>query len=183
MRHAAEARKKLKTRTLFNCLGPLTNPAGANHQLIGVYEKRLVKIFAEALQGLGCKHGIVVHGEEGLDEVSLTGKTNISELEKGNIRQYNVCPEDFGLKSVSIEELKSKDPESSVRDAMGILKGETGPKTDFAILNAAFALKAGDRCPTIEEGISLVRESIGSGLVLGKIEQIKMIAERVTQKP
>ena len=173
MKHVAPVRKKLKTRTIFNCLGPLTNPAGANHQLLGVYDEKLVEPLAKALGALGSKHVLVVHGQDGLDEVTLTAQTTVGEWESGAFQKFIFTPEDLGFKRASLDELKCESPEESLREAQEVIKGKPGPKTDFVVLNSGFALKASDRVKTLEEGVSLARTLLEKGEVLRKIDEIK----------
>ena len=173
MKYAASARKKMKTRTIFNCLGPLTNPAGVKHQLMGVYDAALVQPIAQALGELGGKHVLTVHGAGGLDEVSTLGETQVAEWCDGRLETYTVTPEQFGLKRVSLAELQCENANASVQDARDIFSGKKGAKTDFAVVNAAFALKAADRVTTAEEGVTLTRSLLESGEVQRKVEAIR----------
>lgn len=175
MKFAADARKRIKGRTIFNCLGPLTNPAGASRQLLGVYQVSLVEAIAQALARLGSKHVIVVHGENGLDEVSLSGTTHIAEWDNGKLVRSTVKPEDFGLQSVPVSELVCETGEEAISRATSVLNGRPGPATDFVLLNSGFALKAADRCPTVEQGIALGRKLLNQGAVMRKLEQIKEV--------
>ena len=171
MKFAAAARKRIQGRTLFNCLGPLTNPAGASRQLLGVYDSRLLEPLCKALGELGSVHVIVVHGEPGLDEVSLSGRTDVAEWMDGSTAYYSVKPEDFGLTRVPLGELKCETREDAVRTAEAVLNG--GPACDFVLLNSGFALKAADRCPTVDQGIALARKLLTGGMVMKKLEDIR----------
>lgn len=172
VRHAAAARKTITGRTLFNCLGPITNPAGATHQLIGVYESRLVTLVAEALGALGSKHAIVVHSEDGLDEVSPAAPTQVAEWENGVLRQYIFTPEEGGVTRAAEGTLRSDNAQSAVREGLAIIDGIEGPKTDLVVLNAAFALKAADRARTVKEGAELARLLLRNGSVRRKVAEI-----------
>lgn len=173
IRHAAPARKSITGRTLFNCLGPITNPAGATHQLIGVYESRLVPLVAEALGRLGSKHAIVVHGQDGLDEVSPVLPTRVAEWADGQLRTYVFTPEEAGIVRATTGSLRSENAESAVREGLAILGGARGAKTDLVTLNAGFALKAADRVKTVAEGVKLAQRLLADGSVVKKVEQIK----------
>jgi len=172
MKHAASARKKIRGRTLFNCLGPLTNPAGADFQLIGVYDKRLVPLLAGALGEMGSRHVIVVHGEDGLDEVSISGSTFVAEFD-GKVESRTVDPGMLGISRAAREALCCEGPEASVRAAGEVLAGRDGPKMDFTLVNAAFALKAAGRVKGVTEGIGLARQLLKSGAVLKTIDRIR----------
>lgn len=173
MQYAIGPRKEIGIRTIFNLLGPLTNPAGATHQLLGVYDLKLTKPIAEALGRLGSKHALVVHGKDGLDEVTTTDRTQISELKNGRIRTYEISPRDLGIKKAKPEDLEGGDPGENAKVAMDILSGEKGPKYDIVILNAGCAIYAADRTDTIKEGIQSAEESLESGAALGKLQLLK----------
>jgi anthranilate phosphoribosyltransferase len=172
MKFASSARKKIRGRTIFNCLGPLTNPAGADHHLLGVYSKDIVKPMCEALGKLGAKHAIVVHGENGLDEVSLSGATYIAEWENDKYKTYSVKPSDFGLQEVSVERLKCGSKEDAVSAARDILDGKDSEAFEFVALNSAFALKAADDVSNIEDGIKKSRKLLKDGAVKKKLKEI-----------
>ena len=173
MKYAMPARKQMATKTIFNILGPLTNPAGATHQLVGVYEKKWTETLARVLGNLGTKHALVVHGEDGLDEVSISTKTFISEAHKGKILNYQISPEDLGLEKAEPKDLAGGTAVDNARIIMEILKGKPGPKRDIVILNAAVALYTADKAKEIKEGITLASESIDSGNALIKLELLK----------
>ena len=163
----------MATKTIFNILGPLTNPAGATHQLVGVYEPKWTEILARVLENLGTEHALVVHGEDGLDEVSISTKTFISEAHKGEILNYQISPQDFGFQRVRPEDLAGGNALDNARIILEILKGKPGAKRDIVILNAAVALYTADKAKEIKEGITLAVESIDSGNALTKLEMLK----------
>ncbi len=178
MKYAAPVRREIGIRTIFNILGPLTNPAGARRQIIGVYDPELTDILAKVLYNLGSVHAFVVRGEDGLDEITLASETKVTELRDGNIRTYHVKPEDFGLERCKPGELKGGDPEENADIIMRILKGEKGPKRDVVLLNAAAAIVAGGRAKNLEEGMAVARGSLDSGSALEKLELLKKITNR-----
>lgn len=172
MRHVGPARKELGVRTIFNMLGPLSNPAGAAHQLIGVYDPELTDIFAEVLIELGSKHVMIVHGEDGLDEITTTTRTRVTEATKKERKTYHFDPADFGIPHASPAELQG--PETAEENATlvrRILEGETGPRADIALLNAAAALVVGAQAESVEEGLAKARESVESGAALQSLER------------
>ncbi len=174
MKYALGPRKQIGIRTIFNIIGPLTNPAGANAQVLGVYSKTLLKPIAEVLKNLGSKHSFVVHSEDMMDEISITGKTHIAELKNGSISFYDIVPEQFGIKKCSIDDLKGADAKENAEIILRIVSGkENGPKMDVVILNSAFALVAAGKVKSIEEGIVLARDVINRGLVIEKINMLK----------
>jgi len=173
MKYAMPARKEIGKRTIFNILGPLSNPAGATHQLVGVFDDHLTKILAEAFNDLGSVHALVVHGEDGLDEVSTTGKTHICEAHNGKIRSYEITPEDFGIQKASLGDLKGGDCVENASTLIGILQGEEGAVQDIVLLNAGCAIYAADSAKSIKEGIDLARGAIKSGKAMRKLELLK----------
>ncbi len=170
MRYAAQARKEIGLRSIFNMLGPLTNPAAANCQLLGVYAPELTEMFAQALQLLEAKRAFVVHGHEGLDEISVCAPTRISELKDGLIRTYDIVPEQFFGMRADPADLKGGNPEDNAAITLGILKGEKGPKRDVVLLNASAALVAAGLAEEFQEGIHLAEESIDDGAAMAKLE-------------
>jgi anthranilate phosphoribosyltransferase len=173
MKYAMPARKEIGKRTIFNILGPLSNPAQATHQLVGVFQVNLTRTIAEALIDLGSVHALVVHGEDGLDEVSTTAKTQICEAHKGKIHSYAIAPEDFGLPRASLSDLKGGDCMENASTLIGILQGEEGAKQDIVLLNAGCAIYAADKAGSIKEGIDLARAAIKSGKAMKKLELLK----------
>jgi anthranilate phosphoribosyltransferase len=172
MRFAGGPRKEVGIRSIFNMLGPLTNPAGANCQLLGVYAPELTEMFAEALKLLGGKRAFIVHGHDGLDEISVCAPTRVSELNDGVIRTYDISPELFFGKEAESEELLGGDPERNAEITRSILKGEKGPKRDVVLLNAAAALVAAGKAGELKEGIGLAEEAIDIGAAAAKLEAL-----------
>ena len=177
MKYASAPRREIGIRTVFNILGPLTNPAGANAQMLGVADSSLTLKMAEVLKLLGCQHALVVHGEDGLDEITLGGRTTVCELNKGVIKGYSINPEDFGFPRASVESLKGGSPQHNADTLLRVLKGEKGPRRDIVLLNAAAALVAGDKAQTMEDGIALARETIDSGRALEKLEGLIAVSQ------
>ena len=163
MKHAVGPRRELATRTVFNILGPLTNPAGAKRQLLGVFDGALTEALAGVLRELGSDQALVVHGSDGLDEITLTGPTQVSELRDGQVSTRQIHPGDFGLQTVSAEALKGGDADYNARILRGVLDGEEGPQRDVVLLNAAAAMVVGGLAEDITAGLEVARESIDSG--------------------
>ncbi|MFE8070585.1 anthranilate phosphoribosyltransferase [Marinobacteraceae bacterium S3BR75-40.1] len=176
MKHAVGPRKELGMRTLFNILGPMTNPAGVRHQLIGVFSAKLCRPMAEVLKRLGSEHILVVHSSDGLDEISLANKTHVAELKNGEIHEYDIVPEDFGIKSQSLVGLTVDSAEESlalIQAALGKDQGEVASKArDLVILNAGAAIYAADLAPSLAAGMEMAADAIGSGLALAKIQEL-----------
>ncbi len=178
IKHAMEVRRELGFRTVFNILGPLINPAGAERQLLGVYSKELVDLVGEVVLRKGLKRALVVHGADGLDEISLSGPTTICEVNNGKIKKYEICPEDFGIERADISELSGGNAEACANVLKNILSGEAGPKADIAIMNAGAAIYVSGITESIEEGIKIARESISSGKALKSLETyLKIFSE------
>ena len=172
MKHAATVRKELGFRTLFNLLGPLTNPANAHAQVLGVYDSRWVNPLAEVLRDLGSRRALVVHGFDGLDEITLTSETQVSELKNDNLTSFTIDPKEYGYSLCSPNDLKGGSPEENAGIIRDILNGTTGPKTDIVILNAAAAIYVGGKADSIEKGILVAANSIDSGAANKKFEQL-----------
>ncbi|BEU98161.1 anthranilate phosphoribosyltransferase [Acidovorax sp. DW039] len=172
MKNVAPVRKELGVRTIFNILGPLTNPAGAPNILMGVFHPDLVGIQVRALQRLGAEHAVVVYGRDGMDEVSLGASTLVGELKNGQITEYEIHPEDFGLPMVSNRALKVETPEQSRQMLLDVLAGTPGPAHDIVCLNAGAALYAGNVVASIQEGIAQARAAIASGAAKAKLEAL-----------
>ena len=170
MKYAMPARREIGTRTIFNILGPLTNPANATHQILGVYDEGLIEPLAIVLKNLGLKHALVVHGLDGLDEITTTGESLVSELKDNNIKSYKILPEDFGIKKARLDELKGADIETNTNIARDILDGSLGPKRDIVLLNAACAIYTADKVKDIKQGLGLAKDSIDSGKARKKLE-------------
>ncbi len=171
MKFVAPIRSDLKARTIFNSLGPLTNPANAKWQLMGVYDPKLTETLAKVLQGLGLKRALVVHGD-GLDEMSVSGETIVSELKDNQILNYTVKPEDFGLGRYELADVLGSSPSENAKTIRSILAGETsGAKRDIILLNSGAALYLVDKAPSIKAGVDMARELIDSGRALAKLEE------------
>ena len=178
MKNVAPVRKELGVRTIFNILGPLTNPAGAPNILMGVFHPDLVGIQIRALQRLGAEHALVVYGRDGMDEVSLGAATLVGELKDGHIKEYEIHPEDFGMAMVSNRALRVETPEESQAVLRGVLDNQAGAARDIVILNAGAALYAANVASTIKEGIALARNAIESGAAKQKLEQFVAFTQK-----
>ena len=172
MKYAAGPRREIGIRTIFNLLGPLTNPARASHQLIGIYDGTLLETVAQVLGNLGSERAMVVHGEEGLDEISLGGPTAVAEWKDGAVTCYTLRPEEFGFESCPVERLVAKDPEECAAIVRDVLKGGPGPARDVVLLNSGAALCVSERVATMADGVSLARECVDSGAALEKLEHL-----------
>ena len=173
MKYAMPVRKKMAVRTIFNVLGPLTNPAGAQYQLLGVFDAKLTRPLANVLKNLGSRHVLVVHGDDGLDEVTTTTTTQVSELKNDEVKTYKVSPDEFGIKRASPQDLKGGDAVFNAKLTQEILKGKTGPQRDIVLLNAGCAIYAADKTASIKEGLAKASEAIDSGRALEKLELLK----------
>ncbi|MGA1792289.1 MAG: anthranilate phosphoribosyltransferase [bacterium] len=173
MKYAIGPRREIGIRTVFNILGPMTNPAGAKAQLIGVYAKELTDIMAWVLKNLGSTHVMVVHGMDGLDEISNTGPTQVSELKNGEITTYQIKPKDFGISIAKPESLKGGEAGENARLCEAILGGEKGPKMDICLMNAGAAIYVSDLAEDLAQGIEKARESIDSGAAMARLEAMR----------
>ena len=171
MKYASEPRKEMGIRTVFNILGPLTNPANAKAQLLGVFSEELVPKMAGALQRLGTEKALVVHGVDGLDEISTLGKTIVAEIDNDKIKNYELHPKDFGFKTSKPEDIAGAPPEKSAEIVRNILQGQKGPMRDIVLLNAGAAIYVGGKAKSIKEGIELAKESIDSGKAYKKLNE------------
>jgi anthranilate phosphoribosyltransferase len=178
MKNVAPIRKELGVRTIFNILGPLTNPAGAPHILMGVFHSDLVGIQVRALQRLGAEHALVVYGKDGMDEISLGAATVIGELKNGEITEYEIHPEDFGLPMASNRALRVETPEQSMQMLMGVLNGEPGAPSDIVALNAGAALYAANLADSLKGGLALARAAIASGAARRKLDELVAATHR-----
>ena len=172
MKYAVQPRRDIGIRTIFNILGPLTNPAMATHQLIGIYSGALVGVVAHVLNNLGSVRAMVVHGLEGLDEISLCGPTKVAELRCGEVKEYTVEPEQFGFKACRLEELHGGNPVESAAIVRGVLESKKGPPRDVVLLNSGAALYVSGTAATIQDGIRLAAVSIDSGKARQKLAQL-----------
>ena len=179
MKNVAPVRKELGVRTIFNILGPLTNPAGAPNILMGVFHPDLVGIQVRALQRLDAEHAIVVYGRDGMDEVSLGAATMVGELKNGEIREYEIHPEDFGMVMASNRSLKVETAEDSRAMLLGVLNDQAGPAKDIVVLNAGVALYAANVATSMEAGIQLARVAIESGAAKAKLDALAALSARL----
>jgi anthranilate phosphoribosyltransferase len=173
MKYASPARTQLKVRTVFNILGPLASPAAACFHVVGVSSPDVMELMANALLGLGLKHAFVVHGANGMDEVSISSRTYVVEIRNGEIRQFMMTPEDFGITSAKIDTILGGDAAENAKIIEAVLRGERGPRRDIVLLNAAPAIVAAEAASTWKEGIRLACESIDSGAALRKLEELR----------
>lgn len=178
MKNVAPVRKTLGVKTIFNILGPLTNPADATHQVMGVYNRDLVEPMAEVLKNLGLKRALVVHGNDGLDEITTTDRTFVSEFNGKDVVSYDIDPEELGIARASHADLTVSNIQENVRAAQDVLNGVKGPKRDIVVINAAYALYTVELVKTITEGITAAQESIDSGRALAKLEELKGFSNR-----
>ncbi len=177
MKYAIGPRREMGVRTIFNILGPLTNPANAKRQLLGVYAKELTTPIANVLANLDSVHCMIVHGEDGLDEITTTGKTYVSELKEGKITEYAISPEDFGMIKRKPEDLKGGTPKINAEIALNLLEGGTGGKREIVILNSGAAIYVAGKAESLADGIKKAKESIDSGEASKKLKMLREIAK------
>jgi anthranilate phosphoribosyltransferase len=178
MKYASNARREIGMRTIFNILGPLSNPAGALSQVIGVCDASLTGKMARVLKGLGSKRAFVVCGSDRLDEITITGKTKVAELKDGRIREYYISPSQFGIGRASLDDIEGGDAKENAGMIMSVLKGETGARRDIVLLNAAAAIVAGNKASDIKSGIKVAAQSIDSGTALNKLVSLVEMTNR-----
>lgn len=171
MKFVAGVRKELSIRTIFNILGPLTNPAGATMQVLGVYDESLVKPLCEVLKNVGVKSALSVYGQDGLDEISVSDKTSVCELRDGRLKCYEIAPEDFGMERCSKEDFVGGNPRENAEITLSILNGQKGPKRNAVVLNSAAALYVAGKADSIEDGVRLASEIIDSGRAKKQLEK------------
>jgi anthranilate phosphoribosyltransferase len=172
MKHVQTARRELRLRTVFNLLGPLTNPANASAQVVGVYSVDLVEKLAEALSMLGLRRAMVVHGLDGLDEITITGPTRIAEVNNGSVRTYEVTPEEFGMKRGSLEDIAGGDADANAAIIREVLSGKHSPQRDVVVLNAAAALVVAEKAGRLAEAVPMAAKSIDSGSAATKLAEL-----------
>lgn len=172
MKHALGPRREIGARTVFNILGPLANPAKVQAQVVGVYDGSLVEKIANVLEGLGVRHALVVHGLDGLDEISPIGETKVAELKDGKIATYSISPEDFGLERATVQGIAGGDAEENAKIALDILNGQQGVRRDAVLMNAAAALVVGGRAADLKDGFELAALSVDSGEAYRKLEDL-----------
>ncbi|MBI5740262.1 MAG: anthranilate phosphoribosyltransferase [Nitrospirae bacterium] len=173
MKYAIGPRREMGIRTIFNILGPLTNPAGAERQVMGVFQEGLTAKLAQVLANIGVKHAFVVHGKDGLDEITITEETIISELKDGNVSTYFTAPEDFGLERAGKSELAGGTAQDNAKITSNILKGERGARRDIVIMNAAAALVVGGRAEGLRDAVKVAADAIDSGAAMNKLKEIR----------
>lgn len=178
MKYAVPVRKAIGIRTIFNIIGPLSNPADATCQILGVYDKNLTKVMVRVLGNLGVKCAFVVHGLDGLDEISISGPTQVSELKNKKVRTYIITPKKYGFKKAPLKVLKGGSAEDNAKAVLSVLEGEKGPKRDVVLLNAGYAIYAASGARTVKEAIKRAEESIDSGAALEKLNQLKDFSNR-----
>jgi len=176
MKYAGPVRRELGVRTLFNLLGPMTNPAGAKRQVMGVFHRDLVPLLAYALQRLGSEHVMVVHSADEMDEISFSGDTYVAELRDGVVREYTINPKDFGMPLHDVDSIRVENPEESSRLIQAVLHGEQGPARDIVLLNAGAAVYIAGLADTLQDGIRQAGVSIDSGAANQKLEALKALS-------
>jgi anthranilate phosphoribosyltransferase len=181
MKHAIGPRKEIGIRTIFNLLGPMTNPAGAKRQVIGVFSPAITEVMANVLKSLGTQRAMIFHGMAGLDEISTLGETRISELKDGEVRTYSLQPSDVGLEATSAESLAAGTGSivDNVRALLAVLDGEKGPRRDIVLLNAAAALVVAEKALDLRNGIEIAGESIDSGAAMNALERFKSVTQEL----
>jgi anthranilate phosphoribosyltransferase len=178
MKHVMPARSQLKIRTVFNILGPLASPAAARYQVVGVSSPAVMELMALALQGLEVDHAFVVHGANGMDEVSISGPTYMVEIRRGDIRQFTITPENFGIATAAIDTILGDDARANAEIIGNVLNGEPGPRRDVVLLNTAPALVAAGAAASLKDGIRLAAESIDSGAALKKLRDLREMSSK-----
>lgn len=179
MKFAIGPRREIGLRTIFNILGPITNPAGARRQILGVFSDKLTRILAEVIGKLGAIDAMVVHGEDGLDEISISDKTMVSRFRNGNVENFFIQPEDFGLRRGTIDEIRGGNKEENASITMSILKGEAGFKRDIVLMNSAIAIVVAGKTEDLQEAFNIASESIDSGKALKKLEEVKKMSNKL----
>ncbi|MEN6079160.1 anthranilate phosphoribosyltransferase [Chromobacterium piscinae] len=179
MKHVAPIRKELGARTIFNILGPLTNPAGADNQLMGVFHPDLVGIQSRVLKQLGSKHVMVVHGSDGLDELTLSGPSMVAELKNGEILEYQLEPGEFGLAACELKDLRANTAEQSRDRLLSVLDGQPGPARDIVLFNAGAAIYTADIAPSLTDGVNIAREALDSGKAKQKLQQLVALSRKL----
>ncbi len=172
MKHAAVPRREIAVRSIFNILGPLSNPAGATHQLVGVYDAAMVEPLAHVLRNLGTRGAMVVHGADGLDELTLTGETKVAELRNGEISTYTLDPRELGFSLVTLDDLRGGDAEDNARLLRDVLSGKPSAMTEMTVLNAAAALRICDAAADWSSAVARARESLSSGAALARLDAL-----------
>lgn len=172
MKHAIGPRREVGVRSIFNLLGPLTNPAGARYQVLGVYHRSLVRKMAQVLRDLGCKRGFVVHGEDGMDEATITGSTWVAAVDEGKVEEFVLQPEEYGLQTCELSALQGGDAQQNAAIVRGVLAGESGPRRDVVLLNSALALVAAERATDIADGLRQAAAVLDNGQAAAKLQAL-----------
>jgi len=178
MKYVMTARREIRIRTVFNILGPLTNPAGASAQVMGVYQEGLTEVLARVLNELGSRRAFVVHGLDGLDEISASGESKVSEVRGGHVHTYRVSPEDFGLRRSRLSDLQGGNAAENAQIIRRLLNGEEGPKRDVVLMNASLAIAAGGKANDFHEGVKMAAQSIDSGAAMEKLRRLVEFSRR-----
>jgi anthranilate phosphoribosyltransferase len=176
MKNVGPTRVELGTRTIFNLLGPLSNPAGVKRQMVGVFSKQWVEPLAQALKNLGSEAAWVVHGSDGLDEITICGRTSVAALENGKVRSFEIAPEDVGLNRGRPEDLRGGDAPANAAALLGVLKGGKSPHRDVAVMNAGAALVVAGKAANLKDAIALAQQSLDSGAAMKKLEHLKAVS-------
>jgi anthranilate phosphoribosyltransferase len=179
MKYAIGPRREMGIRTIFNILGPLTNPAGADRQVLGVFSSELTEPMAKVLGNLGAKHALVVHGEDGLDEITITGRTKVTELKDGRTSSYFVSPDDFGLQTAEKTDLTGGNAKDNAKITIDILEGNKGPKRDIVVMNSAASLITGEKAHDFIEAVKLTSGAIDSGEARKKLDEVRDVSNKL----
>ncbi|MCW8908931.1 MAG: anthranilate phosphoribosyltransferase, partial [Sedimenticola sp.] len=177
MKHAIGPRREMGARTIFNVLGPLTNPAGVPNQLLGVFSEALLEPIAQVLQKLGSRHVMVVHSRDGLDEISIGDRTGVAELKEGQVRRFSIQPEDFGLKRGSIDQIRAADAAASLEIIRNVLDNEAGPARDIVQMNAGAAIYTAGVAESLQEGVKRAGEAIASGEARNRLDRLVILTQ------
>jgi anthranilate phosphoribosyltransferase len=176
MKHVAPTRVELATRTIFNLLGPLSNPAGVRRQMVGVFSRQWTEPLAHVLKNLGCERAYVVHGSDGLDEITTAGTTSVAALENGRVKSFEIAPEDVGLTKTTPESLRGGDAQANAAALLNVLKGHKGPFRDVAMFNAAAALVVAGRADNLKDGVVIAAKSLDSGEAEGRLDRLILVS-------
>ena len=176
MKNVGATRVELGTRTIFNLLGPLSNPAGVRRQMVGVFSRQWIEPLAQVLKNLGAESAWVVHGSDGLDEITTSGPTSVTALEDGEVRTFEISPEDVGLAQVKPEALRGGDAETNAKAVLGRARGQAGPFRDVALLNAAAALVVAGKAKDLKDGVELAAHSLDSGEAEGRLDRLIVVS-------
>jgi anthranilate phosphoribosyltransferase len=179
MKYAIGPRREMGIRTIFNILGPLTNPAGAKRQILGVFSDKLTELLAKVLGNLGAVNAMVVHGEDGLDEISVSNRTRVSRLKDGKVENFYIGPEDFGISKTEIKYILGGNKDENAAITLSILNGEKGPRRDIVLMNSAAALMVAGKAEDFRTGLNIAAEAVDSGMAIKKLETIKKVTNSI----